>query len=345
MPSRSDFVKSGQNWSPPTADLHNSWTEAALRVLGNRSGPLSRAEFIPLASRLPVDAVSTTARDAMTPVSLSLPKLVPSTRQEAFEPIIMTASDPLPGKPWGVVAEGLPANEPGPVITHGYVWVEAKIRDSKHNYLEVATDGTLQSSYQGRAEIVTPPDGAGGEQLMVPSSHTTGWTLANLGIWNQTERLFGAVTQEEITPLAGGLVLGGEGEVNAELLHAHGGEAISQGKSIMYVLQTNGDRIIIASECESLSAPISDAPAVPSSPTPANGASGVSASPANLEWVSDGNTWDVFFGTPGNIQRVSQNQISRIFSPGNLPAGNYAWFVVARNNVGETQSPYWNFSV
>ncbi len=86
-------------------------------------------------------------------------------------------------------------------------------------------------------------------------------------------------------------------------------------------------------------------PGTPASPTPSNGASGVSTSPT-LSWTAATATlsYDLYFGTASN-PAFALNTTNTSVAPGALAASTtYFWRVVARNAVGMTTSPIWSFT-
>ncbi|MCX6667770.1 MAG: DUF2341 domain-containing protein [Euryarchaeota archaeon] len=94
-----------------------------------------------------------------------------------------------------------------------------------------------------------------------------------------------------------------------------------------------------------------DPPNTPSSPNPANGATGVSIN-ADLSWTGgDQNpgdivTYDVYFGTTTPpTTKVSANQSGTSYDPGTMSYSiPYYWKIVAWDNHGaSTAGPIWNF--
>jgi hypothetical protein len=92
-------------------------------------------------------------------------------------------------------------------------------------------------------------------------------------------------------------------------------------------------------------------PHIPSNPSPADGATGVSTTPT-LSWTGgdpdsgDTVTYDVYFGTSASPPLVSSDQVATNYAPGTLSAGTpYYWRIVARDNSGATASgPTWSFT-
>jgi PKD domain len=87
-------------------------------------------------------------------------------------------------------------------------------------------------------------------------------------------------------------------------------------------------------------------PGTPGSPTPANGATGVSTTPT-LTWTATGATgYDVLFGTANPPPLVSSNQTATSFALGSALTSNttYFWQVVARNSAGTAAGPIWSFT-
>ena len=87
------------------------------------------------------------------------------------------------------------------------------------------------------------------------------------------------------------------------------------------------------------------APGTPTSPSPANTASGVSTTPT-LTWSSSGATsYDVAFGTSNPPPTVSTGQAAASYSPSALAnSTTYFWQIVARNSSGTTAGPVWSFT-
>jgi len=86
-------------------------------------------------------------------------------------------------------------------------------------------------------------------------------------------------------------------------------------------------------------------PGTPSSPGPANGATGVVTN-ATLTWSSSGATsYDVSFGTANPPSQVSTGQPAASYSPGTLQnSRQYFWQVVAHNSAGTATGPVWSFT-
>lgn len=90
------------------------------------------------------------------------------------------------------------------------------------------------------------------------------------------------------------------------------------------------------------SPPVPDAP---NTPSPSNGASGVSLTPA-LTWVANGaTTYDVYFGTASNPPLLVSAQSGATYGPSTLANSMvYYWKIVARNATGTTTGPIWSFT-
>jgi hypothetical protein len=87
-------------------------------------------------------------------------------------------------------------------------------------------------------------------------------------------------------------------------------------------------------------------PGTPSSPSPANGTTGISTSPT-LTWAGTTNTdsYDIYFGTAASPPFVI-NTTSTSYNPTGLIGGTlYYWKIVAKNSCGQsTAGPVWSFT-
>ncbi len=86
-------------------------------------------------------------------------------------------------------------------------------------------------------------------------------------------------------------------------------------------------------------------PPAPTLSSPANGATGVSATPSLIWSASSGATsYDVYFGTASSPP-LATNTAGTTYSPGTLSAGTvYYWRVVAKNAGGSNGSVTWSFT-
>jgi sugar lactone lactonase YvrE len=87
------------------------------------------------------------------------------------------------------------------------------------------------------------------------------------------------------------------------------------------------------------------APSVPTLVSPANGATGVSRTPA-LSWsaAAGATSYDVYFGTAASPPLVT-NTTATSYSPGTLASGTrYYWKIVAKNGAGSASSAIWSFT-
>ena len=85
-------------------------------------------------------------------------------------------------------------------------------------------------------------------------------------------------------------------------------------------------------------------PSAPATPSPANGATGVSTS-ASLSWsATNATSYDVKFGTTNPPAQVVTGQTGTSYTP-TLAAGTpYFWQVVANNAAGSTAGPIWSLT-
>jgi hypothetical protein len=91
-------------------------------------------------------------------------------------------------------------------------------------------------------------------------------------------------------------------------------------------------------------------PYAPSSPSPANGTTGVSVT-ADLSWTGgdpdgDSVTYDVYFGTSSSPPKVVGNQTGTSYDPGTMSYSTlYYWKIVAWDEHGaKTSGPKWHFT-
>ena len=87
-------------------------------------------------------------------------------------------------------------------------------------------------------------------------------------------------------------------------------------------------------------------PPAPSSPTPANNATGVATAPA-LSWAAGapGTTYNVAFGTTNPPPAAANGLSTSSYSPGTLAASTtYFWRVTAVSSGGSTAGPIWTFA-
>jgi len=87
------------------------------------------------------------------------------------------------------------------------------------------------------------------------------------------------------------------------------------------------------------------APAAPTNPSPANGATGVRTSSVSWSAAARATSYDVYFGTSSTPPRKAAGVITTSLNVGSLSAGTrYYWRVVAKNSVGATSGSTWSFT-
>jgi hypothetical protein len=86
-------------------------------------------------------------------------------------------------------------------------------------------------------------------------------------------------------------------------------------------------------------------PSTPGSPSPTDGATGVSTAPT-LAWSSTGaTTYDVSFGTSNPPPQVLAGQTTASYAPTGLSnSTTYFWQIVSHNTAGTTSGPVWSFT-
>ena len=83
-------------------------------------------------------------------------------------------------------------------------------------------------------------------------------------------------------------------------------------------------------------------PSVPATPSPVNGATGVSTS-ASLSWnATNATSYDVKFGTTNPPAQVVTGQTGTSYTPALAAGTTYFWQVVANNAAGSTAGPIWS---
>lgn len=87
------------------------------------------------------------------------------------------------------------------------------------------------------------------------------------------------------------------------------------------------------------------APAAPSNPSPANGATNVQTSTIAWGAASRASSYDVYFGPSTAPPRIAVGVVTTSISVGQLAGGaRYYWRVVARNSAGATAGATWSFT-
>ena len=86
-------------------------------------------------------------------------------------------------------------------------------------------------------------------------------------------------------------------------------------------------------------------PGAPSSPSPSNGATGVSTSPT-LSWAASSNasSYDIYFGTSSNPPLVGNTTSTSYGRSGLSYSTPYYWKIVAKNSCGSTEGSVWSFA-
>lgn len=125
---------------------------------------------------------------------------------------------------------------------------------------------------------------------------------------------------------------------------------LSAGKTYAYQVRSyNGNGTSASSNTASAStaaaAPASGSlPAVPSSPSPGNGAQNQKRDLV-LGWSGNAERYDVYVGTSSNPALFASNLTKSSVSVAGLTQGTtYYWRVVGKNSTGSTSGPVWSFT-
>ena len=103
--------------------------------------------------------------------------------------------------------------------------------------------------------------------------------------------------------------------------------------------------------CNSSISSTNNPPYIPSNPFPINGSTEVNIF-TNLDWIgsdpdqNDLVTYDVYFGTTNNPQKIISNQSATAYNPGSLNYNKtYYWKIIAWDNKGSwSEGPLWLFT-
>ena len=103
--------------------------------------------------------------------------------------------------------------------------------------------------------------------------------------------------------------------------------------------------------CNSSSSSGNNPPYIPSNPFPINGTTEVNIS-TNLDWIggdpdqNDLVTYDVYFGTTNNPQKIISNQSATTYNPASLNYNKtYYWKIIAWDDKGSwSEGPLWHFT-
>ena len=106
-------------------------------------------------------------------------------------------------------------------------------------------------------------------------------------------------------------------------------------------------KIVATNKCADTAGPVWDfatcsLPTMPSSPSPADGATGVSLNPT-LSWAGSGAVgYGIYFGTTSPPPFI-MNSVSNSYTPGTLASGtHYYWKIIALGTCGNVWGPEWD---
>ncbi len=202
-----------------------------------------------------------------------------------------------------------------PMIANGKVYAAATSSDDSTNVVGVF--GLLNCTYSIASPSASYDSGAASASVNVTTSSGCSWSVA---------------TTSNFISVTGGASGSGNGTVSYSIPANPGTERAGT------LLIAGNTFTINQSGTDSLVPP-------PSSPSPANGATGVSTSPT-LSWSGSAGatSYDVYFGTSPTPPFLG-NTATTSFSPGALSLGiAYYWMVVAKNSSGTNSSAVWSFT-
>jgi len=204
-----------------------------------------------------------------------------------------------------------------PTVANGKVFAAATSSDNSSNVVGVF--GLLSCSYGASVSY--------GSQLFSSSAVSS----ASFSVPAGSGCSWSATTSSNFITITGGASGTGPGSVSYSIPANPGatrtGVIVVAGHT--YTVTQTGDGTLSA----------------PSSPSPANGANGISINPT-LTWAasSGATSYDVYFGTSSAPSFV-QNVVSASYTPATLTPGiTYYWMVVAKNSSGNANSSVWNFT-
>ncbi|HTC33301.1 MAG TPA: hypothetical protein VK724_08015 [Bryobacteraceae bacterium] len=202
-----------------------------------------------------------------------------------------------------------------PMIANGKVYAAATSSNDSTNVVGVF--GLLNCTYG----IASPS-----------ASFDSGATAASVNVTASSGCLWSVATTSNFISVTGGASGSGNGTVSYSIPANPGtqraGTLLIAGNTFT-ITQSGTDSLVPA----------------PSSPTPANGATGVSIVPT-LSWTGSAGatSYDVYFGTSPTPPFLS-NTANTSIAPGALSLGiAYYWRVVAKNSSGTNSSAVWSFT-
>lgn len=244
MPSSRDLVRRGQEWSPPRADLQNSWTETASAfrfatrdLKGKKTEtPLRNVEiFIEASSSVSIGSV----------VGFGQPlNLVTDRSDSRFEPVF-AQSTPSEGR-FAVAKHGVENGAVAACVLIGVAWTQVDVQATTDTHADWIS-GSLKSARNGYAKILYKPGGTG-----------VNWCCLQLGETATAEaRWILGVADVDINPGETQSVTRtagydpGAATIQATLSWFHGGEKVSSGKQVgVRWFPDLSQWIIMHAECE-----------------------------------------------------------------------------------------------
>ena len=157
MPSAKDLVRSGQLWAPPSAELHNAWTNTAI---AQQVPLLGEDSSVPAVRNVDILVAAAEAIPAGTARGYAQPQQIRQIDGDELGLPVFGGDNPTKER-WGVPVYGIPANGIAPLTIRGVVWCKTNVVDLNHEYADAENGQIVTQSQPGYAKIRYQPVGTG----------------------------------------------------------------------------------------------------------------------------------------------------------------------------------------